>query len=211
MPCQAASAGIFACAGAPPYSSRPVHPSGPRYWDCTSSLRCQASSSKDSCPSTFYVYTFFSDHVTAAPTYHKTAHTHAVPSLQDRRPREPPAMRRSLTPPTPLSPPRPSFVDYTFTASPRPLSANSLPTQSQESFPLTLPPPPRVVPRTPQPQLEVYIPPSLRRVRRDASSDVTTLRDDTTVVELDADGVVVDSEPNSPDKVGNETMLWPGR
>ena len=191
MPCQAASAGLFACNSPAPCHSRssPLYPSGPEYWDCSSTVRSQASSS--SSPNNFYVYTFFGDHVTAAPTYrrHSNAHpTTGYSTLQDRVPppsREGPRMTRRNSVVWSDEPTRPSFVDMgAYTTSPRPLTPNPLPPyppsnfNSQSQLPQSLPPPPLIMQRTsPQPlllspQLRVNVPlaPSLRRIRRVTST-----------------------------------------
>lgn len=249
MPCQAASAGLFACNSPTPCSrSTPLHPSGPEYWDCSSTLRSQASSSASS-PNNFYVYTFFGDHVTAAPTYHRPPNGHPTTgysTLQDRVP-PPPTREAPRTARTSAiwaeEPARPSFVDMgALTTSPRPLTPNPLPPYPPSNFnstslPQSLPPLPRITQRTtvqtalrsPQLRLEVPLPPSLRRIRRadsrSSNDDAYRIGDEyvdgdddedvdgMNVVELDADGVVIqsDTEPNSPDKVGDAGLLWPGR
>lgn len=248
MPCQAASAGLFACNSPTPCHSQspPIHPSGPRYWDYASTSRPKASSSSSS--NNFYVHTFFGDHVTAAPAYHRHSDPHPTSGysiLQDRAPpptRETPRITRRNSTVWAEEPARPSFVDMgALTTSPRPFTPNPLPPYPPSNYnqssqlPQSLPPPPRIVQRTspqpllrsPQLRVEVPLPPSLRRVRRAnsiGSNDNDTYRitedylddDDgygVNVVELDADGVVVqtETEPNSPDKVGDAGFLWPGR
>ncbi|KAI0076935.1 hypothetical protein K474DRAFT_1698048, partial [Panus rudis PR-1116 ss-1] len=70
LPCQAASTGFF-CSSATsthPPRSRPITISSPRYWDPRWAQTSARSSSSQS-PRSFYVYTFFGDHVTPAPAH----------------------------------------------------------------------------------------------------------------------------------------------
>lgn len=44
-----------------------------------------------------------------------------------------------------------------------------------------------------------------------AAATRRNMRDEDEGMTLDADGVLIESEPNSPDKVGGEVMMYPGR
>lgn len=223
MPCQAASEGLFSNGShGTPRSTRPLHPSGPRYWQAqrpTSSLTPSRSSSRSGTPrpsqGTFYVYTFFAAQVSSSPL----CSFPPLPKAPERRGELMPLYGAS-----PATTPRAAgttWLGYTPAASPQPYS------------PTFAPPPPQPLPRararsrsrspisrgprTSNLQLSLTIP----MVRSPASLPVpvgnTASRAERAEGgELDADGVLIgDSdtlmEPNSPDKIGNEGMLWSGR
>ncbi|EMD40316.1 hypothetical protein CERSUDRAFT_102733 [Gelatoporia subvermispora B] len=206
LPCQAASEGIFS--SSPSSSNRPsptpplAHPSGPEYWQC-SIAPGSPSSSSGTRSRAFYVYTFFSQHVTPSRPY-------AFPA----QPRAPAAARRtSMQPATPSTPSPQPMYGYRFTASPRPFSP--FPSQppvapasamSAGAPAFTLPPPPAPTrPASRPPRLGLDIP---EPAAADADAEAAP------GMALDPDGVLRDAdemeEPGSPDKTGTEA-LWPGR
>jgi hypothetical protein len=218
-PCQAASEGIFTSRNKHPSPTRragPLHPSGPRYWGSSRASSISRShrsegSSERSPSSTFYVYTFFADHVSSSP---------ACPfPLSERTERQPLA----------TSPPLQSgaWLGYTPSTSPRPYSPAFAPNPASRE-PASVPPlniPPRRPPRRSPSVYETF---GLREPAAgyylselpEAEPRPTDVDDeDRGSVDpreirggLDADGVLVETEvimdPGSPDK---EVMTWPGR
>ncbi|KZT70258.1 hypothetical protein DAEQUDRAFT_725529 [Daedalea quercina L-15889] len=223
LPCQAASEGIFshsACNHSP--ESRPAGPSGPQYWR---NRRAPSTSSTSSTrpSSSFYLYTFFADHVSPSPAYaFPEAAKHAGGRAQADQ--MPGPGSRSASPPL--------TYGYRYTASPRPVSPYPLP-PAAPSVPNRAPSPgaapatsnipasiypmwAQLPPRTPPPQsfmrtpqLALNVPDSGQSTLVDAPSGV----DENEFGALDADGVLVSTEdveePSSPDKTTE--MVWPGR
>lgn len=231
MPCQAASEGIFSSNGGhnpPSRNSRPLYPSGPRYWQAMrptlsrSNTSSSTSSSRSTTPKpaqgSFYVYTFFANQVSSSPTCN-------FPSLP-KQPLRSPEIITPYAPATTSDPsrnvpfPETTWLGYTPSASPLPYSPTFAPA------PLSLPrrrsrsrsrSPPR---RSPGLSLQIPegriisasggvaagIPLSLRAERLSSGSDRG---------QLDADGVPIGEdpdeigEPGSPDKI--DGMFWSGR
>ncbi|KAH9833853.1 uncharacterized protein C8Q71DRAFT_813822 [Rhodofomes roseus] len=226
LPCQAASEGIFShatCNHTP--AAPPIGPTGPQYWRTRRPPSASTSTSSARTSSSFYLYTFFADHVSPSPAYafpdavkHSGGHAQAEPvQAPGSRPGSPP-----------LS------YGYRYTASPRPVSPYSLPSTAPNRAPspdavqATSGIPPSIYPvwaqgppRTPPPQSFVRTPQLALNVPGNGTTSTGTLVEaglpaDETDVDtgpLDADGVLVTmedvDEPNSPDKTTE--MVWPGR
>ncbi|GJF00208.1 hypothetical protein PsYK624_164880 [Phanerochaete sordida] len=230
MPCQAASEGIFTTRHKPPTPvrpARPQYPAGPSYYApsrASSLARPQHSEGSAARPpnGTFYVYTFFADHVSSAP---------ACPFAAVEKPDYQPVASSPLRQTT--------WLGFTPSASPRPYS----PPFAVPSTPEPLPAEPfapvrRAPPRRDSMFLEpppsagdadgwMFVRPELERdLGFDGRGDARDLGFDDDADErareavdlqlrggLDADGVLVEpdvaGDPDSPDKT--ETVTWPGR
>ncbi|KAH9931776.1 hypothetical protein B0H21DRAFT_95048 [Amylocystis lapponica] len=226
LPCQAASEGFFSRGSASHEQrpSTPLHPAGPRYWDCRPSYPPQPSSSGSShtrAPPKLYAYTFFADHVSPSRSYEFPPRTHGT-SVPD-------APYRSVSRPTSPAPP-PTYYGYRLSSSPRPYPPYpGLPLPGLNSSSSTLVssfavPPTVTSTRAPAQSRAAQTQPQTPRLGLDMSDPGASsgAGDAPPVVpgeigmgvELDPDGVVVDvdmAEPSSPDKTGTEAMLWPGR
>ena len=216
MPCQAASEGLFSATSGTHTttnrSSRPLHPSGPRYWQSMRPSLPRASSSSASRSSTprpaqgsFYVYTFFANQVSSRPDC-------SFP------PRAPDTITPSYAPANPLDrAAETTWLGYTPTASPLPYSPTFAPapvtlpsrrSRSRSRSPLRLSP--ELSLNIPQGRIisasggvAAGLPIALRSDRLQLGSDRG---------QLDADGVPLgedDGEPGSPDKT--DGIVWPGR
>ncbi|KAI0690255.1 hypothetical protein BC835DRAFT_1365376 [Cytidiella melzeri] len=232
MPCQAASEGLFSnAANQPtPRNTRPLHPSGPRYWQAmqrpTPSLSRSSTARSDMRRPTqgsFYVYTFFSNQVSSSPTCNFPPAT--------KLPRRSPEVRTPYTP-TGAGPSRTgqsaetTWLGYSFTGSPLPYSP--APTQPVIPRPRSRSRSRSPVRRSPGLTLTIpsfQVPSSAISIPLGVSATGVPLRSDRAppaageTGQLDADGVLiggepgvdVDGEPGSPDKIGNDGMLWSGR
>ncbi|KAI0940347.1 hypothetical protein AcV5_001481 [Taiwanofungus camphoratus] len=224
LPCQAASEGIFSrSSSGAPRTSRPLQPSGPHYWRShPSAPHAPLSASSFTRSASFYVYTFFADHVSSAPAY-------SFPELPKRL--SPPADIQVRIESRPASPVTPTY-GFRLTASPRPFSPYpTLPPSASSTSAFDLPfyaPPPSATPlrsvlpprmplsQTPRLGLDIPSPRASPGADAGLTSPPAGVDADTAMgmgMELDADGMVVDGaeDPSSPDKTGNEGMLWPGR
>ncbi|OBZ70380.1 Dipeptidyl peptidase 3 [Grifola frondosa] len=202
LPCQAASESIFS-ASIPisPQPSRPLHPSGPSYWQCrTPTHTRRASSSGTARPaagtrnSPRFYYTFFADRVSPSRPY-------SFPP-----PPSPDFARRGSRPATPDTLPD---YGYRWTASPRPYSPNPpLASSAMFSPVFTLPPPPALVRSSPPPQAQARTP----RLELDVQRTYFQAGVDVAGIGLDADGVVIEEleEPGSPTKPEMRICSGPG-
>lgn len=226
MPCQAASEGIFTARHKQPLPTRaprPRYPAGPQYYAparASSSPRSHHTEDPGRPPSgTFYVYTFFAEHVSSSP---------GCPF---------PPVEKFEQPPIASSPLRPTtWLAFTPSASPRPYS----PPFAAPSTPEPAPAEPLGAGRRPPPTRRdsvfldpsassglgegwMFIPEMARELGLDegdygegagGGEDEDRLSVDVQLRGgLDADGVLVEpdavNDPDSPDKI--ETVTWPGR
>lgn len=220
MPCQAAADGIFSSGGSSQRRfAHPPRPSGPEYWAPFRSRSYHHSISSNNTPrGAFYVYTFFASHVSSQPQ----CGFPPTDKIEHRR------GELTIAPPTPTRPDNGNWYGYTQSASPRPYSPafapnpTAVPSQAETPGAFLSRRPSRRGRITDEPdEAAPGVEPALTRLDFDASTrgreDANFVRDgeggDDIGVELDADGVLVETEvlmdPNSPDKI--EFMAWPGR
>ncbi|KAH9919693.1 uncharacterized protein B0H18DRAFT_1086571 [Fomitopsis serialis] len=218
LPCQAASEGLFShSASNHTPAPRPLGPTGPQYWRNRRPPSASSSSTRTS--SSFYLYTFFADHVSSSPAYafpeaakHTAGHAQADQTpVPGSRPGSPPLTYgyRYTASPRPVSPyPLPSTMPSAPNRAPSPDAAPTSSIIPASLYPVWAPMPPR----TPPPQSFVRTPQLALNVPENGTTSTGTLvegpsgvdEDETVTGELDAD-----DEPSSPDKTTE--MVWPGR
>ncbi|EKM61834.1 uncharacterized protein PHACADRAFT_248700 [Phanerochaete carnosa HHB-10118-sp] len=227
MPCQAASEGIFTARhkqSTPPRPSRPQYPAGPQYYAPARASSLSRSHHADASgrlsSSTFYVYTFFADHVSSLPAcpfpaVEKTEHQPIVSS---------PLRPTTWLGPTPSASPRSYSPPFAVPSTPEPAPIEPLnamrraPPRRDSVF--FEPPPGSGLAE----EDWMFISPEVARGfdgdEVDAGEGGFDDDDDDRVSVdmqlrgvLDADGVFVEpdvaNDPDSPDKT--ETVTWPGR
>ncbi|KAI0337055.1 hypothetical protein BDW22DRAFT_1433639 [Trametopsis cervina] len=220
MPCQAASQGLFNNGShSSSRTARPSYPSGPRYWQATQRSSTSASpewsSSRSSTPRPtggFYVYTFFSNQVSSSPTRNP-------PLTRKTSQRSPEVVTADTSSadavPLPI-PAEPTWLGISPSASPMPYSPTFAPSPplirtGRHSFSRSRS---RSRSRSPvirPPGLMVTIP-AVQPTAPTSGSRSRPPMDAVEIERLDPDGVPIeDTEPSSPDKTGNDGVLWSGR